>query len=87
MRRTAVKVGARRSVAIRPGAPMAEHAPSLLEVAGSVLGELDLDVVVDRVLESAPRGRRLIGSSRLGSRNTVAGRLATCREGVACSPS
>ena len=32
---------------------MDEQARSLLEVAGGVLGELDLDVVVDRVLQSA----------------------------------
>jgi signal transduction histidine kinase len=32
---------------------MDEQARSLLDVAGSVLGELDLDVVIDRVLEAA----------------------------------
>ena len=32
---------------------MDEQARGLLEVAGGVLGELDVDMVVDRVLESA----------------------------------
>jgi signal transduction histidine kinase len=38
---------------------MDEQARSLLDIAGSVLGELDLEVVVDRVLESA---RELTGA-------------------------
>jgi signal transduction histidine kinase len=38
---------------------MAEQALSLVDVASSVLGELDLEVVVDRVLES---GRELTGA-------------------------
>ena len=47
-------VGSGCAVAARfGGAVMDEQARSLLEVAGGVLGELDLDVVVDRVLQSA----------------------------------
>jgi hypothetical protein len=38
---------------------MDEQARSLLDIAGSVLGELDLEVVIDRVLESA---RELTGA-------------------------
>ena len=38
---------------------MDEQARSLLDVAGSVLGELDLEIVVDRVLQSA---RELTGA-------------------------
>ena len=41
------------------GALMDDQSRSLLEIAGSVLGELDLEIVVDRVLESA---RELTGA-------------------------
>ena len=64
MNRTDVSASAGCSarLAIGPrlgGALMDEQSRSLLEVAGSVLGELDLEVVVDRVLESA---RELTGA-------------------------
>jgi hypothetical protein len=51
---------------------MEEQARSLLDVAGNVLGELDLDRVIDRVLEAAREltGARyaalgVLGASRL----------------------
>ena len=47
-------IGAGRGVGV-----MDEQAQGLLDVAGSVLGELDLEVVVDRLLESA---RELTGA-------------------------
>jgi two-component system, NarL family, sensor histidine kinase DevS len=54
---------------------MDEQARSLLEIAGSVLGELDLDVVVDRVLESA--------RALTGARYAALGVLDDSRTGLA----
>jgi len=65
-------LAARDQPAMETQALMEEQARSLLDVAGSVLGELNLDVVIDRVLEAAREltGARyaalgVLGASRL----------------------
>ena len=58
---------------------MDEQAHSLLDVASSVLGELDLELVVDRVLESARKltGARYAALGVLGSSSTELERFIT----------
>ena len=58
---------------------MDEQARSLLDVAASVFGELDLEVVVDRVLESAREltGARYAALGVLGASKTELDRFIT----------
>lgn len=86
----------------RRGALIDGQARSLLALAGGVLVELDLDVVVDRVLQSASEltGERYAAVGVLGASRTELERFITvgvdeqvrleiggCREAAGCSAS
>jgi hypothetical protein len=69
-------------VAGRRSAMMDEQARRLLDAAGSVLGELDVEIVIDSVLESA---RELTGAryAAVGVLDCTLRRVSggSCREG------